>query len=444
MRRLNLFTIIFLFLLLSQYSGFSQVKIGDNEGTILDRSLLELESTDKALMLPRLSDSLRDAVSGWNQGHIIYNTTETCIQQFNGVDWNCLVSADSSLWIVDGGNNILARNTVSSDTVIVTNDGKLGINTSKPNEKLTVVGNSLLKGHIGLGSAVIDESKLGTFASSDWSIGVNYEEDRTSSSLYAAGYKSVLNLNPTGTTPSLAYGLFNEISTTQSSKNYNNIEGIQNSVIHSGNGNVNRLRGAINSVSISGGDATTVEGEYILAQVRGTSSATDLYGMWMVLLNRGSGIVENAYGIRILDIENRSTGSISNAYGVYVDSISANNKYSYVSHNGAGNMGIGDLSPTSKLTVNGPVASPLLTTTTSVTLDNSISTVILTGGTPVITLPAANTCEGREYTIVNNTLASRTVSAYVNFGNSTPITTTIPSSRSIVVQSDGTFWYRTK
>ncbi|MBO6515315.1 MAG: tail fiber domain-containing protein [Bacteroidia bacterium] len=76
-------------------SSYAQVKLGNNHSTIDDRSLLEMESSDKALMLPRLSNAQRDGQTGWKAGHVIYNTTDSCIAAFDGVAWKCLDSFSS-------------------------------------------------------------------------------------------------------------------------------------------------------------------------------------------------------------------------------------------------------------------------------------------------------------------------------------------------------------
>jgi hypothetical protein len=107
---------------------------------------------------------------------------------------------------------------------------------------------------------------------------------------------------------------------------------------------------------------------------------------------------------------------------------------------GTGNVGVATTAPTSKLEVNGSVAMGIVTTSSNITLDETNYTVILTGGTPVVTLPAASACARRMYVIVNQTILSRTISTYRSFANAN--ITTIPATSSITIQSDGTNWYR--
>ena len=104
-----------------------------------------------------------------------------------------------------------------------------------------------------------------------------------------------------------------------------------------------------------------------------------------------------------------------------------------------GNLGIGTTSPTSRLAVNGSVARAITTTTTNLTLNATHHTVIITGGTPTITLPNANTCDFRIYVIVNQTGSARTISSYRDYSATV---TTVAANSGIKIQSDGNDWYK--
>ena len=107
---------------------------------------------------------------------------------------------------------------------------------------------------------------------------------------------------------------------------------------------------------------------------------------------------------------------------------------------GNGNVGVATTAPVSKLDVNGSAGLGITTTSSNLTLDETNYSVIITGGTPNITLPAASTCSRRIYVIVNQTAGARTTSTYKNFSNAN--TTTVAANSSITIQSDGTNWYR--
>ncbi len=73
------------------YCSKAQIKFGDNPGTIDPNSLLELESTNGGVLLPRLSVAQRDAMTSVPAGMFIYNTDDSCTQYFDGIVWECLV-----------------------------------------------------------------------------------------------------------------------------------------------------------------------------------------------------------------------------------------------------------------------------------------------------------------------------------------------------------------
>ena len=85
-------------LLTALFGGLSltaQVKIGDNPQTIDPGSLLELESTDKALVITRVTDAQMNAINA-QQGAVVYNTDGGCIYYFDGAAWICLLYTSPS------------------------------------------------------------------------------------------------------------------------------------------------------------------------------------------------------------------------------------------------------------------------------------------------------------------------------------------------------------
>jgi uncharacterized protein (TIGR02145 family) len=76
----------------------SIVKVGSNP-TIIDQSAaLEIESSDKGLLLPRMSTAQRDLISNPAIGLAIYNTTTNCMEWYNGLLWyNFCGNSDASI-----------------------------------------------------------------------------------------------------------------------------------------------------------------------------------------------------------------------------------------------------------------------------------------------------------------------------------------------------------
>lgn len=69
----------------------AQVKIGTNPTQINESAELEIESSNKGLLLPRLNTAQRDAISNPAEGLLIYNFDIKCLEIFNGTEWinNC-------------------------------------------------------------------------------------------------------------------------------------------------------------------------------------------------------------------------------------------------------------------------------------------------------------------------------------------------------------------
>ncbi|MEK9614128.1 MAG: hypothetical protein VW080_09430, partial [Flavobacteriaceae bacterium] len=72
----------------------AQAKLGDNPTHVNPNVLLELESSDKGLLIPRMTTAQRDDAFTTNipNGLMIYNTTEDCLQVYrdSSGSWSCL------------------------------------------------------------------------------------------------------------------------------------------------------------------------------------------------------------------------------------------------------------------------------------------------------------------------------------------------------------------
>lgn len=79
-------TLLF-FLLLIFHSLYAQVAINTDGSDPDPSAMLEVKSTDKGLLLPRLTRSERDAISNPAEGLMIYNNTCKSLDIFNGSSW---------------------------------------------------------------------------------------------------------------------------------------------------------------------------------------------------------------------------------------------------------------------------------------------------------------------------------------------------------------------
>lgn len=118
MKRLLPFFIVLFFTYISTYA---QVKIGDNPSTINPTSILELESTDKALVISRMSDVQMNSITPL-RGALIYNTDQNCVFMYNGTNWQNLC------------NNAVSINVTTAPTAPTTNNlGDFWINDAANN-----------------------------------------------------------------------------------------------------------------------------------------------------------------------------------------------------------------------------------------------------------------------------------------------------------------------
>jgi hypothetical protein len=101
--------------------------------------------------------------------------------------------------------------------------------------------------------------------------------------------------------------------------------------------------------------------------------------------------------------------------------------------------------PTSTLHVQGSVATNAVSVTGGLTLNASHYTILVLS-TSVLTLPEANTCNGRIYKIVTRGAGaafSATGPGYYSFTSGASPVRNIPSTGSLTVQSIDGQWYQT-
>lgn len=151
--------------------GKAQTKVGSNVLNIDPASILELESDSSGFLPSRLTTAQRNAQTEWDEGHIIYNITDNCLQIFDGIAWDCFVqgiSVDSTIYkyndtltsdrIVGMGGYQLTFD--GSGDVVITDAGFVGIGDPTPDAKLDVEGGTVRFSDYGLGNNPGSESYL--------------------------------------------------------------------------------------------------------------------------------------------------------------------------------------------------------------------------------------------------------------------------------------------
>ena len=163
---------------------FSQVKIGDNPRSINADAMLEIESTNKGVLLPRIALKSTTSAAPLKKliaGMVVYNTSNTNditpgLYYSDGTKWiravtniNESESTSNQLWSLKGNKGITTNNFLGSTNnaplIIKTNNlerlrdtekGWVGIGTSTPKSALQTKG-QLIIDSISLGNRETDK-----------------------------------------------------------------------------------------------------------------------------------------------------------------------------------------------------------------------------------------------------------------------------------------------
>jgi hypothetical protein len=118
----------------------AQLKIGDNAKNVNPHALFELESSNKGVLISRMSDAERDAafISNIPNGLLIYNTSENCFQYYQALleSWICMGGTASGQLTLEG--NLLSLGASSLELPI----GPLGVQSGETDTSLISIGNS--------------------------------------------------------------------------------------------------------------------------------------------------------------------------------------------------------------------------------------------------------------------------------------------------------------
>jgi hypothetical protein len=109
--------IFFFLLLLLSFSSFSQNGVVIGGDTVDASAILELRSTSKGFLLPRLTQAQRSAIISPPAGLQIYNSSNNSVEYYNGTSWQNLTQG---LWVPD-------------TTGMYYNNGKVAIGTPSSN-----------------------------------------------------------------------------------------------------------------------------------------------------------------------------------------------------------------------------------------------------------------------------------------------------------------------
>jgi hypothetical protein len=149
---------------------FSQSFAINTDGSTANNSaLLDVKSTTKGILIPRMSKSEKNAIGSPATGLLVFQNSpdSTGFYFYNGTRWNWLAdysSADSLAWKTSGNTGInaaqhfigttnnaaLVFKTNNTEKARITSNGELGIGTAIPNTTLQVDGSISVGVSMGL------------------------------------------------------------------------------------------------------------------------------------------------------------------------------------------------------------------------------------------------------------------------------------------------------
>ncbi len=100
----------------------AQIKIGDNPQYIDPSAVLELESSSKALILTRHTNSQMNAMSP-GRGALVYNIDEACVFYYDGAQWVNLCEGGTAPNGISFTTNPVVNDVDGNETIVITQNG---------------------------------------------------------------------------------------------------------------------------------------------------------------------------------------------------------------------------------------------------------------------------------------------------------------------------------
>lgn len=113
--------------------SFAQTGINDDNSEPDPSAMLDVKSTDKGMLVPRMTETERDNISGPATGLLVYVTTDNCFYYYNGSDWQKISRTGDNGWTVSG-DSLFTR----PDSVLTVREGRVGIKNTNPSFDLDI------------------------------------------------------------------------------------------------------------------------------------------------------------------------------------------------------------------------------------------------------------------------------------------------------------------
>jgi hypothetical protein len=416
-------------------------------GALPDNSaMLDVTSTTKGLLVPRMTTAARTAITSPATGLLIYDNSLSLFYFYNGTAW-AAITAPTSPWTINGnggtvsGTDFLGTADNQALEIKTNNTLHTRIRTTGQIDVLNTGGSVYLGDRNALGDDLNNHLNVGignsallfmTTGTGNTAIGFTAMQASTGSYNTLAGYGAMANVVSNGVSNT---GLGQATLLRNSTGSYNTA-----------------LGGQVLSKNNIGNYNTGVGGNCLINNTSGIENT----GMGANAINFNTTGSYNT-GIGYFALTNNSTGSnniaigrtayvtvnnLSNATAIGYNAQVAQNNSLVLGGTGADavNVGIGTTTPLSTLDLIGAGSMAIKSGQVAGTNnpDNTASVWRYTSGTGTITLPDATVYSNRLYMIANITGATLNISSY--FDLSGTVQTTLASGASIMIASDGISW----
>ncbi len=410
-------------------------------------AMLDVTSTAKGFLVPRMTTAARIAITSPATGLLVYDNSLSLFYYYNGTSWAPIAPLANG-WSVNGNSG-----TVSGTNFLGTTD----------NQALDIKTRNTLHTRIRTNGQI---EVLNTGRSVFLGESVGTQDDLNNHYHVGVGYNVMTQATSATGITSIGYASSQIARNTAS---YNTTVGSFTMGNNSNDGSFNTAMGRIALLSATSGNYNTALGVY--AAVNNTTGNYNVsigyYSMYQNTL--GSENVAIGYSALYASTGNYNLGIGSNARTSTADNSMAIGRFSNVTVNGnataigynaeaaqnnslvlgggtgsnAVKTGVGTTTPLSTFDITGTAGMTIKSGQVAGTNnpDNTASVWLYTSGTGTITLPAATDCANRIYIIVNQTGATVNISSYNNLAGTAQ--TTQPTG-SMMIVSNGTNWLRVR
>ena len=420
MKKINILIFLLLFLLACQFS-IAQVGIGTT--TPNSSAILDLTSSSKGMLIPRLTLAQKLSIISPATGLMIYQTDGTYgLCYYDGSSWITLITGGDSWKLTGNSGSIAASNFIgtsdSVDLITKTNNiermrvlsgGNIGIGTTSPGSTLDIKGTLRLSGstsgYVGLQPAAAAGSTTYTLPSAD---GTGGQQLTTN----GAGLLSWSN--QTGTTTNTLSLASNSLTSTVNgvAATSNAVSGVSNtSAANTLSTTVNGITGS--TINIINSNATSLAGANLTTTVNGVASTA---------LDLTPAISSTAWSLT----GNSGTTAGTNFTGTtdVIDFVTKTNNIERMRVLSGGNIGIGTTSPGSTVDIKGtlrlsgstsgyvglqPAAAAGSTTYTLPSTDGTNGQVLKTNGSGVLSWTSIATIVTLGSDVTNNNATANTI-----------------------------------